>query len=243
MKKLYNKVVIVTGGANGIGLETAKLLSLNGSKVYVFDIDENVKNKKNCNGINYIFCDVSNYKEVNKSVAYVMNKEKKIDILINNAAKQIVSSFKNYNVDEYKDVINTNYIGVCNCISCCLNYMKEGSTILNILSVHSNKPRLDKYSYDCSKSATECLTKELALEISERNITINALSFGAVETDMNKSWKYYPEEKIEALEKVPLKIIFSPEKIANFIKTLLENFSEYTTGSVFIIDGGRNIKW
>ena len=68
-----------------------------------------------------------------------------------------------------------------------------------------------------------------------------AISFGAVETDMNASWNYNKEEKEVALAKVPLKKIFLPDEIAVFIKTILEVFSRYTTGSIFVVDGGRSL--
>ena len=72
-------------------------------------------------------------------------------------------------------------------------------------------------------------------------ITINAISFGAVETQMNDVWISDISKKESAREKVPLKIIFKPEQIAMFAYTIIENFSKYTTGSVFIIDGGRSL--
>ena len=137
--------------------------------------------------------------------------------------------------------MKNNYGVTCNCISTVTNYVQSNLFILNVISVYSNVPRTNKYAYDSSKSALEILTKELALEFAPRNITINAISFGAVETDMNASWNYNNEEKGVALAKVPLKKIFLPDEIAVFIKTILEVFSRYTTGSIFVVDGGRSL--
>ena len=119
--------------------------------------------------------------------------------------------------------------------------MSEGSTILNLISVHSVKPRTKKYAYDSSKSAIEILTKELALEFAPHKITVNALSFGAVETDMNNTWLTHSEQREIARAKVPLKIVFNPVQIANFTYVIIKVFSKYTTGSVFVIDGGRSL--
>lgn len=119
--------------------------------------------------------------------------------------------------------------------------MIENSTILNLISVHSFKPRTKKYAYDSSKSAVEILTKELALEFAPRKITVNALSFGAVETNMNNSWLIHEEQKEIARDKVPLKIVFTPMQIANFAYVIIKIFSQYTTGSIFVIDGGRSL--
>lgn len=241
MNDLFEKVVIITGGANGIGYETAKMFCDNGAIVYVFDIDKLINKKNYLDKIKYIKCDVSNNEDVMKSIDYVFLHEHKIDVLINNAAIQFTSEFVNYSDEEYLKVIKTNFIGTCNCIHNVLKYMNDGSTILNILSVHSSKPRTNKFSYDCSKSSLECLTKELALELASRKISVNALSFGAVETNMNLIWKENPVLKQEALSKVPLKIIFTPKQIAFFISIIIKNFSSYTTGSIFVIDGGRSL--
>lgn len=105
---------------------------------------------------------------------------------------------------------------------------------------NSNKYLL-AYAYDSSKSALEMLTKELGIELANKNITINALSFGAVETKMNEVWESDISKKEEARKKVPLKIIFKPSQIATFAYKIVENFSEYTTGSIFIVDGGRSL--
>ena len=85
------------------------------------------------------------------------------------------------------------------------------------------------------------LTKELALELVNKNITINGLSFGAVNTMMNHEWKKFPQIKKDALKKVPLGIIFEPHQIADFCFTIINQFSSYTTGTVFTIDGGRSL--
>ena len=105
-------------------------------------------------------------------------------------------------------MLQTNYIGACNCISAVTKHVERDVSIINVLSIHSSIPRINKYSYDSSKSALEILTKELALEFASRNITVNAISFGAVETNMNIAWKYDNNEREIALSKIPLKKYF-----------------------------------
>ena len=232
------KNIIVTGGANGIGFECAKIFSEKNYRVFVLDKDiNNMSNDK----ITYFKCDVSKEKEVLK-VAKIISKEvEKIDVIINCAGIQIEESFEQYSQEKWQEIMNTNYFGTCNTIHSFLNNMDSGSTILNLISVHSFKPRTNKYIYDSSKSALEMLTKELGIELATENITINALSFGAIETKMNKVWESDISKKEEARKKVPLKIIFTPNQIATFIYNIVENFSQYTTGSIFIVDGGRSL--
>ena len=231
------KKIVITGGSNGIGCQCVKKFLENGYSVFVLDIDNNKFEKEK----NVIFfkCDVGNYTAVLKCSRIIQEKFGSIDALVNCAGIQIVSSFEKYNYDEWSKVFRTNFFGVCNTIHSFMNNMNNPATILNIISVHSSVPRTQKYAYDCSKSAIEMLTKELALEFASKNITINSLAFGAVNTNMNKDLTL---KEIEiAREKVPMKIIFEPEIIANFIFEIIENFANYTTGSTFVIDGGRSL--
>ncbi len=85
------------------------------------------------------------------------------------------------------------------------------------------------------------LTKELALELSDKKITVNGLSFGVVDTEMNYILKENSQLKSETLKKVPLKIIFDPKQIARFCYIIIKEFSKFTTGTIFVIDGGRTL--
>ncbi len=234
------KNVVITGGADGIGYECAKIFSGNNYKVFVLDKKINDIIKIN-NEIKYFKCDVSKEQEVVNVAKFISNEVNQIDVIINCAGIQIDKPFSQYSQEKWQEIMNTNYFGTCNTIHSFINNMVSGSTILNLISVHSFKPRINKYAYDSSKSALEILTKELGLEFANKNITVNALSFGAVETNMNKIWKNNISLKKMARDKVPLKIIFKPNQIAQFAYDIVENFSKYTTGSTFIIDGGRSL--
>lgn len=232
------KNVIITGGTSGIGLSCINVFKNNNYNVIVLSrtIPEN-----KIENVNYYKCDISNQSEVENCINKIKSKYKNIDVLINNAGIQISDSFENYDVLEWKNIMNTNYFGTCNVIYNVTKIMKNNGKILNMLSVHSSLPRTNKYAYDSSKSALEILTKELALHFAPKGITINALSFGAVNTNMNKEWEVYPERKQIARSKVPLNIIFEPDEIANICYNIINNFSEYTTGSIFVVDGGRSL--
>lgn len=235
MKK---KTIVITGGSNGIG-KSISLLYLNDNyNVCVIDIvNELDKN----NNIDYYYGDVSNEFQMRNIFKMIGNKYNNIDILINNAGKQEISSFEKMSISSFKSIVNNNLNGMFICTKLAYKYMKNGSKILNILSVHHFKPRINKYHYDVSKAGINMLTKELALELAYKNITINSLSFGAVKTNMNKEWLDNSKEVDKVISKVPLRILFEADEIARFAKNILDLFASYTTGSDFIIDGGRSL--
>lgn len=104
------------------------------------------------NEIEFINIDISREDQVKEASKYIMGKYENIDILINNAAKQTENKFFEMSVKEFKEIIDTNLIGNFICSSVFGEKMKEGSKIINMLSVHYNKPRKNKYSYDASKA-------------------------------------------------------------------------------------------
>ena len=238
---MRNKTIVITGGINGIGASISRIFLKDNYNVIIIDNDIFSMNTIKDKNVYYYYADISNEKQIDLVMKDIEKRFDSIDVLINNAAKQVVSSFDDIKFSEWKRVIDVNLNGTFLVIKKAIHLMNINSTILNIISVHHDKPRKDKYSYDVTKAAIAMLTKELALELSSRNITINALSFGAVNTDMNKDWLENSEKVEEVLSKVPLKIIFEPEEIASFVHTIISQFSSYTTGTIFTIDAGRSL--
>lgn len=241
---LKEKVVVITGASNGIGKSCAIQFVKQGAFVFILDIDEKNGKELECiekGKIKFIKTDVSVEEDVMVAKQIILQEKGKIDILINNAAKQTVSNFFNTSVEDFKEVIETNLLGVFICSKIFGNEMLNGSKIVNMLSVHSEVVRKGKYAYDASKAAIEMLTKEMALELFEKGINVLGISFGACNTPMNNYWINNMEQKEETLNKIPLKWIAEPEEIADFVINILQKFSDYTTGNIFTIDGGRSL--
>ena len=252
------KNVLVTGGNDGIGRAIAEKFLREGFRVLVLDrrIDHWPSAKDSPGGDvcgnpgetpslppapDGYACDIRDTENLKSCFQEILGKYKTLDILVNAAGIQIVEKFADYDAARWKTILDTNYFGTCNVISEALRLLSRGGAILNLLSVHSNRPRQGKIAYDCSKSALEMLTKELALELAPRGITVNGLSFGAVETRMNAEWEEHPEQREEAKKKVPLGVIFRPEDIARFGYCICTELAPYTTGSIFVVDGGRSL--
>lgn len=241
---LKEKTVIITGGAKGIGKAIAFELLKEKCKVIILDIDK-IEGRKLQNDLNdmieFINIDISKEEQVKEACDYIISKYKKIDILINNAAKQTENEFFKMSVREFREIIDTNLIGTFICSNIFGKSMRKGSKIINMLSVHYNKPRKNKYHYDASKAGIAMLTQEMALELSDKGITVNGISYGACDTPMNSNWINDNELVNKTLNKIPLKWIAKPEEIARFTKIVLQEFSDYATGSIFNIDGGRSL--
>lgn len=242
--EIKDKVVVITGGANGIGKACAQELHKTYANIIIAEIDkkngEDIK-KILGNRCSFVKTDITMEREVIKLKEFIMSKYGRIDILINNAAKQTENSFFNMKVNEFKSVIDTNINGTFICSNILGKEMKKGSKIINMLSVHYNKPRKNKYHYDASKAGIAMLTKEMALELIDKGITVNGIAYGACNTPMNANWINNIEKVNETISKIPLRWIAEPEEIARFVRVILEDFSDYATGSIFNIDGGRSL--
>ena len=240
---LKNKIIVVTGASNGIGRACVEGFLTKNAKVYGIDIDEGngKKLEKETKNFTYIQGDISNVTDISRAKNIILDKEGKVDILINNAAKQTSSTFFETSIDDFKDVINTNLVGTFICSKIIGELMGKNGKIINMLSIHSEIIRKNKYAYDASKAGIEMLTKEMALELINSDINVLGISYGACNTDMNKDWINIEEKRNETLEKIPMKWIAEPKEISNFVISVLENFSDYTTGNIFTIDGGRSL--
>lgn len=227
------KLAIVTGGAFGIGYEISKSLSKIGYKVLVFDIKEN---KEKLENISFLKININDLNEISNHL-----KDKKIDLLINNAAIQIEKEFSKINSVEIQTVLQTNLIDTIVLTNHLLPYINNNSVIINIGSVHSIKPRLNKLTYDVSKAGLDMFTKSLALELAPL-IRVNQLNIGATFTPMNDIFNDNKDILDSARSKVPLNHVFDASEIASAVIGLLSDDFKWMTGSIINYDGGRSLK-
>ena len=226
--ELGNKNVVITGGANGIGEQLVQLFVKKGSNVVFVDIDREKGQKLERQLFGkavFMYGDISNGESVREVVNNIVHKFKHVHILINNAG--IMRSGKFVETD-FEDVIKTNLIGTMNITQLLLPFMEKTDKILNVLSIHAYVVRENKISYDVSNAGLLMFTQSLALELKERGISVNALSFSAAKTKMMDVDSYNKRNKNNVSE---------PLEIANHIINILESFSPYTTGSNFVVDG------
>ncbi len=238
------KNVIVTGGLRGIGKSILLGFASEGANVIAFDlIDENLNEtkievEKFKVSFDYFKVDVSNLSQVEKTVEEVIKKYENIDFLINNAGITKDNLLISMSEEEWDKVISVNLKGTFNCSKSVVKYMikKRSGVIINISSVIGIMGNKGQANYAASKAGIIGLTKSLAKEVGSRNVRVNAIAPGFIETDMTKK---LPEDVVKEYAKlIPLGRVGKPEDVANLCLFLSSNRASYITGQVIHCDGG-----
>lgn len=244
MSDLKNKVAIVTGGSRGIGRAIAKVLASAGCDVVITykssaqQAQELVQEiSKNAKAI-AIQADSAKFEDAQKVVEETLKNFGKIDILINNAGITKDNLLLRMTEDEWDDVIDTNLKGVFNFTKAAIKHMisQRSGKIINIASVVGLIGNPGQANYAASKAGIIGFTKALAKEVASRNIQVNVVAPGYVETEMTE--KLNEEQKKRLFELIPARRIAKPEEIAYVVKFLASPESDYITGQVIVVDGG-----
>ena len=241
---LKDKVAIVTGAARGIGKMIAIKLADNGANIVVSDVMEqdgqNTVKEIEAKGSQAIFvkADVSKSDAAEKLITDTIEKFGKIDILVNNAGITRDNLIMRMSHEEWDSVIAVNLTGAYNCIrSATRTFMKQRSgRIINIASVVGQIGNAGQANYAASKAGIIGLTKAVAKELAARNICVNAVAPGFIQTVMTDN---LPEKAKEALlNAIPLGRLGQPVDVARAVVFLSKDESAYITGQVINVDGG-----
>ncbi|CUU06287.1 3-oxoacyl-[acyl-carrier-protein] reductase [Candidatus Kryptobacter tengchongensis] len=244
MSDLKNKVAIVTGGSRGIGRAIAKVLASAGCDVVITykssaqQAQEVVSEISKSSKAMAIQADSSKFEDAQRVVDEVLKNFGKIDILINNAGITKDNLLLRMSESEWDDVIETNLKGVFNFTKAVIKHMisQRSGKIINIASVVGLIGNPGQANYAASKAGIIGFTKALAKEVASRNIQVNVVAPGYVETEMTE--KLNEEQKKRLFEMIPAKRIAKPEEIAYVVKFLASPESDYITGQVIVVDGG-----
>ena len=240
-----NKLAIITGGARGIGKQIALTFAKEGYNIAINYRTENedLKNTKKEIEENNVKCftfqgDVTNFKDCEQFVKQIVEEFGNIYVLVNNAGITRDTLLMRMKEEDFKQVIDTNLIGTFNVTKNVISYMMKARSgrIINISSVVGISGNAGQTNYSASKAGIIGFTKSLAKEVASRNITVNAVAPGFIETQMTDVLK--DDIKEEIAKKIPLKRMGTPQDVANVVKFLASNDSSYITGQVINIDGG-----
>ncbi len=242
--KLKDKVSLVTGAAQGIGKAIALKLAQEGSDIVLVDVNKekceetaSEIQEKNRKTWSYQI-DVSDYKQVESLFDGEIEKWGRIDVLVNNAGITRDNLILRMKEEEWNDVIRINLKGVFNFCKATSKFMmkQRAGTIINISSIIGIMGNAGQVNYSASKAGIIGLTKSLAKELASRNIRVNAVAPGFIQTSMTD--RLTEGQKQLMLNAIPLKRIGTPEEVANLVLFLAGDDSSYTTGQVINVDGG-----
>jgi 3-oxoacyl-[acyl-carrier protein] reductase len=242
MKRLENKVAIITGGAAGIGAATAVKFAEEGAKVVIWDIDES-KGNELAQKLNALFMKVNtaDYNEIESAAKKVNETFGRIDILINNAGITRDSTLKKMTVEQWQQVIDVNLSGVFYCTKIISEYMLANGwgRIVNASSVVGIYGNFGQTNYVAAKSAIIGMTKTWARELGKKGITVNAVAPGFIATEMVAAM---PETVLDNMRtKIPIGRLGEPKEIANVYAFLSSEEASYINGHTLSVDGGMTV--
>ena len=239
-----NKTAVITGGAQGFGLDIAKRFLDSGAKVIIWDIDAKLIEKvlKDINNTNLSsnIVDVSIYRDVENSVNKILKKTN-IDILINNAGiTGPTSSLWEYDVEMWNKIVEINLFGTFNCCRAIVPNMIKNNygRIINVASVAGKDGNANASAYSSGKAGVIGLTKSLGKELADKNIAVNAVTPAGAKTRILDQMS--KEHVQRMLSKVPRGRFLEIHEFTSLICWLSSEENTFSTAAVFDISGGRS---
>lgn len=240
--KFKEQVMVITGGATGIGRATAELFSREGAKVYVLDI--NTDGSDTADELTFLKCDVANPEEVQQAVEKVWDKEQRLDLLFCNAGIHCSGTIESTSLEEFRKVLEINFSGVFFTLKAALPYMrkqKHGKIVITG-SDQSKIGKTQSAIYGATKGALAQLTKSTAIDYAAYNMNINCVCPGTIKTplvDKIIEQGDKPEEVRKFLKEAqPVQRLGKPEEVAHMVAYLCSEEAGFVNGATFSIDGG-----
>ena len=248
--KLNGKVAIITGGNGGIGLAMARYIGGAGASIVIaarnveknkISIDELKKNNIDCISVEV---NVDDERSCQDMVQKTLKKFNKIDILINNAGKNIRKKPEEYSLSEWTSIINTNLISMFICSKACYEHFVKNKSgkIINIGSMHSLFGAPLGSAYSASKGGVVQLTKSLANTWASKNIQVNAILPGYIDTELTRQARLdIPTLEDNVTKRTPAGRWGVPEDLGGIAVFLSSEASNFITGASIPVDGGYSI--
>jgi len=248
MMKFDGKVSLITGGASGIGLATAKRLTQEGSVVYIADIQEQLGNEVASEiSARFIHLDVTCEDQWSKAVSTIKNQNGRLDFLVNNAGVAAGGTVETETIDSFNRTIAINLTSVFLGCQACIPLMEQsgGGAIVNTSSIFGIVADQLTLAYSASKGGVRAMTKSIALDCASRgtNVRVNSVHPGFIATPLvTNALNAIPEDTAEEYSARTVGLtplgMGEPSDIADVIAFLLSDDARYMTGSEVVEDGG-----
>jgi NAD(P)-dependent dehydrogenase (short-subunit alcohol dehydrogenase family) len=237
------RVVIITGGAQGIGEACARRFSSEGAHVVLVDVDDAHGHALAAElGALYVHCDVGSKREVDAAIATVMQAHGRIDVLVNNAGIFRAADFLEVTEEDFDAVLRVNLKGsflMGQAVARVMAKVNCGS-IVNMSSVNGVLTIPTIASYNVSKGGINQLTRVMALALAPHQIRVNAVAPGTIATELAaKAVLTSDEARARIMSRTPMKRLGDPSEIADVVAWLASDAASYVTGEIVTVDGGR----
>ena len=243
--QLENKVAIVTGASSGIGKAIALAFGKEGASVTVDyrshpDEARGVVEQIPGRAIP-VQADITKPEDVKNLIQRTVEEYGRLDVMVNNAGMEEKMPFLDTPLGVWNRAIAVNLTGPWLCCQEAARQMvsqEVGGRIINISSVHEDRPMPTNTPYCAAKGGVRMLMRTIAVELAPHGITVNNIAPGAVDTPMDAPLKEHPDQMRELLSEIPLGRMGKPEEVAGLAVYLASDAAAYSTGSTFCVDGG-----
>jgi len=240
----HERVVIVTGGAQGIGAACARRFAREGGRVVIADVArEPGEALARDIGGHFIACDVGDKAQVDALVAAVLEEAGRIDVLVNNAGIFKAADFLDISEADFDAVLRVNLKGAFLMAQAVARAMVQGGVrgaIVHMSSVNGVMAIPSIASYNVSKGGINQLTRVMALALADHGIRVNAVAPGTIATELAAQAVLTSDDaRRKILSRTPLKRLGEPEEVADVVAWLASDAASYVTGEIVTVDGGR----
>lgn len=250
---MSNKVMIVSGGASGLGLAAAEKFAKNGYDIVIIDIDKEkgakaeAKIKSTGQDAIFCFCDISNNDQIKAAAKQTKERFGRADVLINNAGLEVRGSILQCSEDDWVKLYNINLKGIYYMTNAFAPMMIEQGkgAIVNTGSILGYRAVGERAAYSSSKGAIDTLTRSMAFDLAQNNIRVNCVAPGAIDTPLLRGSindSPNPAETEQFLNsKSVLNRMGTSEEVANVMYFLASDEASFVTGATYFVDGGWSI--
>jgi NAD(P)-dependent dehydrogenase (short-subunit alcohol dehydrogenase family) len=242
---MTDKVVLITGGSQGIGEACVRKFTALGARVVIADVDK-ARGEKLAQELSALFvaCDVGESAQVNAMIAQCEAQHGRIDVLVNNAAIVHTADFLDITEADFDRVLRVNVKGaflVAQAVARSMVAQGAKGSIVNMSSVNATLAIPNIASYNVSKGGINQLTRVMALALVDYGIRVNAVAPGTIATEMAKNAVLTSDEaKRKIMSRTPMKRLGEPSEVADAVAFLASDAASYITGEILTIDGGRS---